>query len=592
MALIGMPNTGKSTFFNRLTGANAKIANWPGITVELLSAKIIEGAGIVEIVDLPGIYHMDGFSEDEKVARQFIENAELDLLVVVVNASQIDRQLALVLQLQELKIPLVLLLNMKDEAQQRGVKINIKQLSAELQIPVVLMSAKFAQGLTQARQAIRHTLDRDERNKQPIEPQSWLKDGSLEARLDFLISTCVSVPIYLSDNLTDKVDKLLLHRYLGLPLFFFTIFLMFEFVYTIGTPLQEGVAYVLGIIQSSWLDTLMQLWHPIVQSFLLEGVYNGIGTVLSFLPIIILFFLCMAFVEDSGYLARVAFLMDSFMSKLGLDGRSFVMQLMGFGCNVPAIMGTRVMRSKSLRLLTMLIIPFSLCSARLQVFVFLTTAIFSPRAAPFVLFSLYLISFAAAFFTALLYKNRLPSSEPLLLELPPYRLPTVQQMLLHGFREIGYFLRQASGYILLGVILVWFLTHYPFDVQPASSATLAGKIANIFGPIFEPLGINNLMTVVLIFGFVAKEIVLGAMAVIYAVNSEDLANVVAVNINWIQAYSLMLFILIYTPCLSTVAALKQESNSWLYTAGAVAWPLVLAWLTSFTFYQVAVLFFG
>ncbi|MCK5668584.1 MAG: ferrous iron transporter B, partial [Gammaproteobacteria bacterium] len=489
IALIGMPNTGKSTFFNRLTGASAKIGNWPGITVELLSAKIMEGSEMVEIVDLPGIYNLHGFSEDEKVARHFIENTDLDLLVVIGNASQMDRQLALVLQLQELNLPMVLLLNMHDEAQQHGIKIDTDNLSSELNTPTTLMSAKYGQGIQQARELIRESLSK-EKNTSTKETDTFTDDDKLEAKLDQLMNKYVSVPIQLSTGLTDKLDKVLLHPWFGLPLFFLAILLMFEVVYTVGTPLQDGIAWLLKVIQESQLSPLIDTFHPVAQSFLIEGIYNGVGTVLSFLPIIVLFFLCMAIVEDSGYLARAAFLMDAFMSKLGLDGRSFVMQLMGFGCNVPALMGTRVMRSRGLRLLTMMIIPFSLCSARLQVFVFLTTAIFSPQAAPLVLFTLYLASFGAAFLTAAIYRNRLPNSEPLLLELPPYRFPTVLQMLLHGWRETWYFIREASGYILLGVVLVWFLTHYPFDAVPASSETLAGKIADIFAPVFEPLGMD------------------------------------------------------------------------------------------------------
>ena len=291
------------------------------------------------------------------------------------------------------------------------------------------------------------------------------------------------------------------------------------------------------------------------------GVFDGAGTVLSFVPIIVLFFVFMGILEDSGYLSRAAFLMDAFMSRLGLDGRAFVMQLMGFGCNVPALMGTRVMRSRGLRLLTMLMIPFSLCSARLQVFVFLTTAIFSPTIAPLVLFSLYVASFGAGFLTALLYRRGLRNTEPLLLELPPYRFPTGRQMLLRGWQETSHFLREAGPLIMLGVIMVWFLTHFPFDAVPASAETLAGRIAALFAPVFQPIGIDSLLTVALLFGFVAKEVVLGALAVIYGVGQDNLASVVANRIDGIQAYSFMLFVLIYTPCLSTVATLRAESGS-------------------------------
>jgi ferrous iron transport protein B len=281
--------------------------------------------------------------------------------------------------------------------------------------------------------------------------------------------------------------------------------------------------------------------------------------------------------------------MDAFMSRLGLDGRAFVMQLMGFGCNVPALMGTRIMRSRGLRLLTMLIIPFSLCSARLQVFVFLTTAVFSPRAAPVVLFSLYVMSFFAAFVTAALYRKRLPNSEPLLLELPPYRLPTPRQTVVDGWREARHFVRSASGFILLGVVTVWFLTHYPFDVEVVSADTLAAQLTRWLTPLLAPIGVDQLMSLALVFGFIAKEVVIGALAVIYSAGEQPLAGMIAAQYNWIQAYSFMLFVLIYTPCLSTVAVLRHESKSWRFTVLAVLWPLFLAWLMSFTFYQAATL---
>jgi ferrous iron transport protein B len=304
-------------------------------------------------------------------------------------------------------------------------------------------------------------------------------------------------------------------------------------------------------------------------------------------PVIVLFFLFMALVEDSGYLSRAAFLMDALMAKLGLDGRSFVMMLLGFGCNVPALMGTRVMRSRSLRLLTMLVIPFSLCSARLQVFVFITAAIFSPKAAPLVLFSLYLFSFAAAFTTALLFKNRFQNNEPFILELPPYRFPTVRQMVLRGWHEVRHFLSRASKFIIAGVVLVWLLTHFPQNVAPGSLDTWAGMIGHFMEPVLAPIGIDQHLAIALIFGFVAKEIVVGSLAVIYGLEGSALTGMMAQQLDWVQAYSFMLFTLIYTPCLSTIATIRSESKSILYTSFAVVFPLGLAWLLSFAFYQAA-----
>lgn len=232
---------------------------------------------------------------------------------------------------------------------------------------------------------------------------------------------------------------------------------------------------LLGEFRRSALEPLLAGWPPALRSFLAEGLYDGVGTVLTFMPVIALFFVALAIIEDSGYLARIAFLVDAIMQRLGLDGRAFVMQLMGFGCNVPAIMGTRIMRSRGLRALTMLVIPFSLCSARLQVVLFITTAVFTPSTAPLVLLSLYLLSILLAMLTAFVWRGRYVNREPLLLELPPYRLPTLRFLLFEGWRATQQFLRGAGGYIVLGVVVVWFLTHFPFDAQPASAATLAGR---------------------------------------------------------------------------------------------------------------------
>ncbi len=580
-----MPNTGKSTFFNRLTGANARVGNWPGITVDLLTADIVLGGQAVEVVDLPGIYSLHGFSEDEQVVRHFLEHNPVNLLAVIANGAQLDRQLSLVLQLKDLGLPVVLLLNMLDDVQRHGIKLEQGRLAAELDLPVAMLSAKYGQGYAQAQAMLEQALAGTE--PRTANPAAFAGDDAVESRLERLVSQVVHIPTSVSEGTTARLDRVLLHPWLGLPTFLFIMYLMFEAVYSLGTPLQDAVAWLLDGLRDTLLVPLAAEAPAMLRSFLVDGLYDGVGTVLSFLPIIVMFFLFLAIIEDSGYLSRAAFLMDAFMVRLGLDGRSFVMQLMGFGCNVPALMGTRVMRSRSLRLLTMLIIPFSLCSARLQVFVFLTAAVFTPGHAPLVLLSLYLMSFVSAFLTALIYRGRLPNDDPLLLELPPYRLPTPRQMWLRGWQESRHFLRQASGFIVLGVVMVWFLTHFPADVAPASDATLAGHLAAWLEPVFAPLGIDNLLSIALLFGFVAKEVVIGAMAVIYGAADESLTGVLAAQIGWIQAYSFMLFVLIYTPCLSTVAVLKQESKSWGFTALAVAWPLVLAWLVSFSFYQVA-----
>jgi ferrous iron transport protein B len=587
VALIGMPNAGKSTLFNRMSGASAKVANWPGVTVDLLSSKILLAGDMVELVDLPGIYDLHGFSEDEQVVRHFLCSNTIDLIILVANAAQIDRQLSLVLQLRALNLPAVLMLNMADESKQLGITINVDTLAEEIGYPTQLLSAKYGQGYANAYRTIEEALKASSPSELKQLEQDFSVDNQVETQLEEIVKHSVEMPLQVSYSLTDKIDKVLLHKWLGLPLFFSIMYLMFQTVYTLGAPLQDGVAWLLESFRDIALVPLLSALPPFLNGFLLDGVFDGLATVASFVPVIIVFFLIMAIIEDSGYLSRAAFLMDALMSRMGLDGRSFVMLLMGFGCNVPALMGTRTMRSRGLRLLTMLVIPFSLCSARLQVFVFMTIALFEPDKAPLVLFSLYLMSFILVFLTALLFKGKFNSAEPFALELPPYRLPTSRQMLFRGWHEISHFLKRATKFITIGVVLVWLLTHMPFGVEAASSASWSGWIGEFMSPILSPAGINPELTIALIFGFVAKEIVIGALAVIYGMEGTALMEGIAHQIDWVQAYSFMLFTLIYTPCLSTIATIRAEAKSAWFTSLSLLWPLALAWIISAGFYQSA-----
>lgn len=587
IALLGMPNAGKSTFFNRLTGASARVGNWPGVTVDLLGAKVLIGANMVEAVDLPGIYDLQGFSEDEQVVRRFLANNAVDLTLVILNTAQIERQISLVLQLQHLGLPMMVLLNMSDEAKKLGITIDTAALAARLGCPVALISAKYGNGYQTAYQHIQKELA----TVRPPVVTNLQHEALAEAELDTatvsVLRDAVQIPAHASDALTHKMDRVLLHPVAGLPIFFGIMFLLFEGIFILGKPIQDGIASLLQWVRTAALEPLLSALPKPVTGLLLDGIYNGVGTVASFVPLIILFFLFMALVEDSGYLSRAAFLMDALMAKLGLDGRSFVMILMGFGCNVPALMGTRVMRSRPLRLLTMLVIPFSLCSARLQVFVFLIAALFSPRHAPIVLFSLYMVSFGTALLTAILFKSKFANTEPFILEMPPYRFPTWRQLVLRGWHEVHHFLHRATKFIIIGVVLVYVLTNFPTGVPAASSGTIAGWLGASLAPILNPIGINQQLAIALIFGFVAKEIVIGSLAVIYGMEGHALMSTIAHQVDWVQAYSFMLFTLIYTPCLSTIATIRTESRSRMFTLFALVWPLGLAWLVSFIFYRAA-----
>jgi len=518
-------------------------------------------------------------------------------VVVVLNASQLDRQLRLALQVRQLGLPAVLLLNMADEATRFGVSIDSAALEDELAMPVVLLSAKYRRGLGEARHQMAKAISKgltqegaDGARAAVAHLDACLAEGddALQRQIAQLMERSVTLPPQWRDRLTRRLDGVLLHPLLGLPLFFLVMALMFQAIYAIGVPLQEALGTLLDTFGQGVIAPLIRGLPAFAQGFLLEGVYQGIGTVSAFLPVIFLFFLAMGVVEDSGYLSRAAYLMDAFMERLGLDGRSFVLSLMGFGCNVPAIMGTRVMRDRGLRLLSMLIIPFSLCSARLNVFLFMASVFFAPRVGGLVIFGLYVMSFAAAIVTALLFKGRFSSNEPLVLELPPYRFPTLRQMFSRAWLEVRHFWFWSRRFIIFGVVAVWLLNNLPFGVEPASAQSFSGWIGRALMPVLGPLGINPKLAVALLFGFIAKEIVLGGLAVIYGqANPLALGHALALDVNWVQAVSFMLFTLLYTPCLSTVAVIRSESKSAKFTWFSVLWSLALAWVTSFGFYQLA-----
>ena len=570
VALIGMPNTGKSTLFNKISGSSAKVGNWPGVTVDLLSVKTMFGGELIELIDLPGIYGLSGYSEDEKVVAEFIKNNQIDHIFYVANSTQLDRQLELMLELKKFTIPLTLVANMIDEAKAFGIEIDFKVLEQCLQTEIIPISAKYGQGFEKLHQKPKKNLPQ---KKQIIE-------------LDQVVKKTIHYPARLNNQNTKKLDALFLNPAFGLPIFLFIIFGVFQFVFSAGQPIQEWMNNFFSLIQENYLIPLLSPLNSMLQSFIIDGVYAGLTTVAAFVPIIILFFFIMTIIEDSGYFSRAAFLMDKIMEKMGLDGRAFVMMLMGFGCNVPALMGTKIMRTKEIRFLTMLVIPFSLCSARLQVFLFLIAAFFSPTHGALVLFSLYLLSFFSIFITAIIFKNKYQSNEPLVLELPPYRFPTTRQILIRGWHEVKHFLNRASKFIVLGVIVVWALTHFPAGYEPASEQTYAGVIGNFFHPIFNPIGIDQLLVIALIFGFIAKEILIGALAVIFGLEGQALASHLVELFNHGQAISFMIFTLIYTPCLSTIATLKNESKDRALTILSIFWSLGLAWLMSFIFYQI------
>ena len=580
IALLGAPNTGKSTLYNRLTGGNAVIANWPGLTVELMRGTLPAGPDgrPRHLVDLPGIHNLEGHSADEAIVQQFLQSTPPDAVLLLINASQIASQLRLVLQLLALGIPAVLALNMSDEARRLGVQIDATALGEALGIPVVAISAKRNEGIGEL-------LDR----LALPQPPSQRPGAQLDAAVDALVSRCVSLPPRLVHRRTRAIDRLLLHPLAGLLAFLAIVLGLFQLLYAAAAPLQELLGVLLDGLQNAVLEPLLQrLEAPeLLRGFLIDGVWMGVGTVATFLPLIFLFYLVMAVVEDSGYLPRAAFLMDGFMHWLGLDGRAFVLQVMGFGCNVPSIIGTRVIRDPAQRLLTMLVIPFALCQARLTVFVFMA-GVFFPRpwwAPGLVVFGFYLLSFVAAIITGVVFKRVFPSREAFVLELPPYRSPSLSTILRRAWAQMLNFMATTRVFIVVGAAAIWLLTNLPPGAVSGSGATVADAIGRLFQPLLGPIGMNPSLTVTLFFGFIAKEILLGAMAVIYRSSETGLGTVLSGVITPLQALSFMTFVLLYTPCLGTIAAQLQEARSRGFALLSLGWSLSLAWLMALLVYQ-------
>ena len=538
VALLGMPNTGKSTLFNRLSGGHAQMGNWSGLTVELLRGRLPADPDghPFELVDLPGVYDLSGSSEDAAIVQRFLRQTPPDLVVVVVNATQVASQLRLVLQLRDTGLPILLALNMSDEARRFGVRIEHGGLAEALALPVLPVSARRNEGIATLLGAI-HLAWRARQvdGMLPLRPIPPSDDSQLEAHRQELVERYVAQPEQVLRPQNRRLDRLLLHPLVGPLLFLAIVLVMFQAIFAVGAPLQKLMVSVFDALGNQLLLPLLQgLRAPqVLSEFLVFGVWLGVSTVMSFLPIIFLFYFMLAIVEDSGYLPRAAFLMDGFMHWLGLDGRAFVLQVMGFGCNVPAIMGTRVIRDRGMRLLAMLVIPFALCQARLTVFVFMA-AVFFPKpwwAPGLVVFGFYGMSFAAAIITGLLFKRAYPSREAFVLELPPYRKPSLQTMLRRAWREMINFMVTTRWFIVGGAALVWLLTNLPPQTVVGAGPTVASRIGSLFDPLLAPIGMTPDLTVALIFGFIAKEILLGAMAVINHTSEAGLGSAIRASIS-------------------------------------------------------------
>ncbi|EKO1911021.1 ferrous iron transport protein B [Clostridium botulinum] len=581
-ALLGNPNVGKTSLFNQLTGSNQYVGNWAGVTVEKKEGFVNDS---IKIVDLPGIYAMDTFSNEEKVSKNFLINGNVDVIIDIVDASNLDRNLYLTTQLKQFNKPIILVLNMIDVAENKGIKINYDILSKELNVKVIPIIASKGIGID--------TLIETLENKTFLSYKDN-NDYNFESERDAykfignIFEKAVTLEEKKTISNTDKIDKIVLNPILAYPLFLGILYLIFKFTFNwVGTPLADYIDALLNDSLIPYLGTLLASTAPWFKSLLLDGIVAGVGSVIVFLPVILTLFLGISFLEDSGYMARAAFIMDKLMRKMGLSGKAFIPMVVGFGCSVPGIMSARTLESERDRKLTALLVPLMSCNARLPVYALFASVFFSGHETSIV-FSLYILGILLAFIIGLLFKNTLfkKDEEPFIIELPEYKMPEFKNLMLHTWDKGKGFLKKAGTIIFSISVIVWLLSNFNFSGMVDINESFLASLGRFLSPIFKPLGFSGWQTSVsLLTGLMAKEVIVGTMGVIYG---GDLKVTLLNHFTTLSAYSFLVFVLLYTPCVSVVATMRKEYGSKM-ALFSVTYQIILAWIISFLIYNVGAL---
>lgn len=672
VAFVGNPNCGKTTLFNDYTGAKLKVANWPGVTVEKKEGSYRFKGEAMRLVDLPGIYSLTSYTMEEKVSRGYILGNEVDVVIDVADASSLERNLYLTLQLIELGKPVILALNMMDIVEERGMDIDLHRLPEMLGIPCIPVSARTKQGLEILMHAVVHHKDRemdhnlehhhegtshhkhdhhkdivmvysddledkidavadrlreeygelpnmrmyaikhlewDEevRKKYPIDLTGIAEESCeteiISQKYDFIeeiIDECL-VGKSRKAEFTDKIDGVLTNRIWGVPIFLGIMALVFFLTFTIGDWLKGFMEMGLDQVTSAILSLMEAVGvSQVLRSLVVDGIIAGVGGILTFLPNIFILFLALAFLEDSGYMARVAYVMDGIMGKIGLSGRAFIPMLLGFGCTVPAVMASRALEDPKDRLKTILVTPFMSCSARLPIYV-LFSGMFFPRYAMIAAYSMYVLGIVVAISAALVMNlfTRKKEINTLLIELPEYKSPNAHSIAIYTWEKVEDYLKKAGTTIFAASIVLWVILNFgPHGMVTDMSMSFGAMAGRVAAPLMKPAGLGYWQVVVaLIAGLAAKEVVVSSMSVLFGItNVTSAAGTVGMKaaleglgFTAVNAYALMTFCLLYTPCMAAVATIRKETNSRKWTAFGAIFQLVMAWVIAALVYHIGIL---
>jgi ferrous iron transport protein B len=664
-ALAGNQNCGKTTLFNQLTGSNQHVGNFPGVTVDQKSGAV-RGEKDCTVVDLPGIYSIRPYTPEEIVTRDFILNQHPDALINIVDATNIERNLYLTLQLMEMRIPMVLALNMMDEVSANGGTIDVRGMSRALGIPVVPISAVKNEGVDELVKVAVHTAknriyptvydfctpgpvhrcihavvhqieDHAEKSRIPvrfaatkviegdedIQRRLELDQNELELiehsvqemetehgmdrnaaladmRYDFIESVCANTVVKCRESRertrSEAIDRVVTNKYLALPLFFGIMLAIFYLTFNVfGAVLSSLLAAGIDALTRA-VDMGLTAYglNPVVHSLVIDGVFAGVGSVLSFLPIIVVLFFFLSILEDTGYMARVAFVMDQLLRKIGLSGRSIVPMLVGFGCSVPAIMSTRTLASERDRRITILLTPFMSCSAKIPIYAVFTAAFF-PHYAALVMIGLYLTGIlvgvvAAKVLGATAFRG---NPVPFVMELPNYRFPSARSVWQLCWDKAKDFLTRAFTIIFVATMIVWFLQTFDtrLNLVDSSAESLLATVGAVLAPLFTPLGFGDWrVSTALITGFIAKESVISTLGILTGAGTDVSAAALGTLFTPVTAASFLVFTLLYTPCVAAISAVKRELRSGWKAAGVAVSQCVVAWLVSFLVYRLVLLF--